>query len=172
MNRAEWLDTLPKGSVGAEIGVAAASYSMQMLQRVKPKRLYLVDRWALILNKGARQKKQLQMHTAMSKIAEYVAKGIVLPVCAWSHEAVDWLRDATLDWVYIDGDHKPESVRKDLRTWYKKVKPGGIISGHDYKKGLGPYEGILQGIKDLRIEPKIEVVDGGCRNPTFWFRRK
>ena len=84
MNRIEWLHTLPKHSVGAEIGVAAAGYSIQMLQIVEPSRLYLVDRWAHILNKGARGKKQLQMHVAISKIAKWVAKGVALPICAWS----------------------------------------------------------------------------------------
>jgi hypothetical protein len=172
VNRNEWLDTLPKGSVGAEIGVAAATYSIQMLQRVKPSKLYLVDRWALILNPGAKGKKELQMHAALSKLAEYVARGIAMPICAWSFYATRWIPDATLDWLYIDGDHKPKSVREDLLAWYPKVKPGGIVAGHDYKEGLGPYDGINQGIKDLGIKPKINVVEPESRAPTFWFRRE
>lgn len=169
MNRIEWLDTLPKGSVGAEIGVAAASYSLQMLQRVKPARLYLVDRWALIGNPGAKGKKELQMHTAISKIAPYVAQGVALPICAWSSEAAEWVPNGSLDWVYIDGDHKPDAVHDDMKKWYQKVKAGGVVAGHDYARGLGPYEGANRAIKKLQPDAKINVVDGKCRTPSFWF---
>lgn len=37
-----------------------------------------------------------------------------------------------LDFVYIDGNHNYEYVKKDINIYYKKILPGGIISGHDY----------------------------------------
>ena len=172
MDRNKWLDTLPKGSVGAEIGVAAASYSLQMLQRVKPSRLYLVDRWALIKNPGAKSKKELQMHNAMAKIAKYVADGVALPICAFSADAAKWVPRATLDWIYIDGDHKPDAVCADLKAWYGKVKPGGIIAGHDYKEGLGPYEGVNRALKEMNLRPKIYVIAPKDRTPSFWFKKE
>lgn len=41
-------------------------------------------------------------------------------------------KDASLDFVYIDGDHRREHVRADLAAWWPKVKPGGILAGHDF----------------------------------------
>jgi glycosyltransferase involved in cell wall biosynthesis len=33
---------------------------------------------------------------------------------------------------YIDADHRYESVVSDIQAWWPKVRPGGILSGHDY----------------------------------------
>jgi len=40
--------------------------------------------------------------------------------------------DASLDAVYIDADHKWWSVVQDLAAWWPKVRPGGVMLGHDF----------------------------------------
>ncbi len=40
--------------------------------------------------------------------------------------------DQSLDLVFIDAAHDYESVREDILAWAPKIKPGGIISGHDW----------------------------------------
>lgn len=47
-------------------------------------------------------------------------------------DAVKDFAPSSLDFVYIDGDHFYDRVLEDLTEWSKIVKPGGIISGHDY----------------------------------------
>ena len=51
------------------------------------------------------------------------------------------LPDKFFDVVYIDAGHTYEAVRDDIRNWRAKVKPGGLICGHDYidrpKHGFG-----------------------------------
>ncbi|GAI81293.1 unnamed protein product, partial [marine sediment metagenome] len=49
-----------------------------------------------------------------------------------SMDAVDDFEDGSLDAVYIDGNHKYDSVCNDINKWMPKLKNGGIISGHDY----------------------------------------
>ena len=39
-----------------------------------------------------------------------------------------------LDRVYIDGNHAYEFVLEDLRSWYPKVRPGGLVVGDDYDR--------------------------------------
>jgi SAM-dependent methyltransferase len=39
--------------------------------------------------------------------------------------------DESLDAVFIDGDHSMEAVYDDILAWLPKVKPGGILCGHD-----------------------------------------
>jgi hypothetical protein len=39
--------------------------------------------------------------------------------------------DFSLDAVFIDGAHDETSVDADLRSWHRKVRPGGLICGHD-----------------------------------------
>jgi hypothetical protein len=36
-----------------------------------------------------------------------------------------------IDYLFIDGDHQYDSVKKDFEDWYPLVKEGGIISIHD-----------------------------------------
>ena len=49
-----------------------------------------------------------------------------------SEEASLQFEDNSVDLVYIDASHEYENVTKDLYAWYKKVKNGGILSGHDW----------------------------------------
>lgn len=39
----------------------------------------------------------------------------------------------SLDFVFIDGDHSYRGVRQDILNFRPKVKPGGILAGHDYR---------------------------------------
>ena len=39
-----------------------------------------------------------------------------------------------LDLVFIDANHEYHQVKKDILTWKKKVRPGGILSGHNYSR--------------------------------------
>jgi len=49
-----------------------------------------------------------------------------------SDESARRFKDASVDLVFIDADHSAEWVERDLRAWLPKVRPGGIVSGHDY----------------------------------------
>ncbi len=55
-----------------------------------------------------------------------------------SAEAAKLVPDSSLDFVYIDGDHTYEGVTDDIRLWLSKVKPGGMIGGHDYANSKHP----------------------------------
>jgi len=48
------------------------------------------------------------------------------PECAEAYE------DKSVDFVFIDGDHSYDAVVRDIKAWGPKIKPGGILSGHDY----------------------------------------
>lgn len=64
----------------------------------------------------------------------------------FSMDALDDFEDNSLDFVYIDGNHTLPYVAQDIFGWERKVKHGGIISGHDYAVVKGPRE---------RQEPKV-----------------
>lgn len=40
--------------------------------------------------------------------------------------------DGSLDFVYLDADHSEAGVLADLGAWALKVRPGGVLAGHDY----------------------------------------
>ena len=41
-------------------------------------------------------------------------------------------RNAELDFVFLDADHSYEGVTADIDAWLPKIRPGGILAGHDY----------------------------------------
>ena len=55
-----------------------------------------------------------------------------------SMEAVKDFEDESLDFVYIDGNHIYKYALEDIVEWTKKVRVGGVISGHDYIHFMTP----------------------------------
>lgn len=49
-----------------------------------------------------------------------------------SDEAFSNFEDESFDFIFIDGIHTYEQVKKDCENYYPKIKKGGIFSGHDY----------------------------------------
>lgn len=40
--------------------------------------------------------------------------------------------DESFDFIYVDGNHSYEAVKRDLENYLPKIKNGGFIGGHDY----------------------------------------
>jgi len=68
-----------------------------------------------------------------SNMIELGIDDVVIPIRVRSEVAATLIKDFSIDMVFIDGDHKYESVRKDLSGWMNKVKHGGVICGHDFE---------------------------------------
>jgi hypothetical protein len=50
----------------------------------------------------------------------------------FSENMADKLEDNSVDFVYLDADHSYDMVMLDIIKWGRKIRKGGIISGHDY----------------------------------------
>jgi hypothetical protein len=48
-----------------------------------------------------------------------------------SLDAANLIEDKSLDICFIDADHRYTSVKSDILAYIKKIKPGGILCGHD-----------------------------------------
>ena len=59
-------------------------------------------------------------------------KHIINPIRMSSVEASKLYSDESLDFVFIDACHEYECVKEDIKSWYPKIKKGGIIAGHDF----------------------------------------
>lgn len=40
--------------------------------------------------------------------------------------------EESLDFVYLDGDHRVRAVKRDFQSWWPKIRRHGILAGHDY----------------------------------------
>jgi predicted O-methyltransferase YrrM len=54
-----------------------------------------------------------------------------------SADAAREFDDQSLDFVFIDARHTYEAASEDLAAWWPKVRPGGLIAGHDYTNSPG-----------------------------------
>lgn len=57
---------------------------------------------------------------------------VVTPIIAPSVKASVLFPNRSLQFVFIDGAHDPDSVLCDLTMWWPKVATGGVMAGHDY----------------------------------------
>lgn len=50
------------------------------------------------------------------------------------------------DMVFVDASHDYDSVRRDIETAMKILKPGGMLCGHDYSSG---WPGVMRAVDEL-----------------------
>jgi predicted O-methyltransferase YrrM len=124
-----YLTSLASGAHwGIEIGCLCGGTTRWLSDHMLPGSvLYAIDPWS----RGWRQwHRQFRAH-----LAAYLADGRVVEVRHRSSKAFPYLLEhlgATLDFVFIDGDHSYEAVRADIANYRQLVRPGGVLCGHDY----------------------------------------
>lgn len=60
-----------------------------------------------------------------------------------SVEAARHIADRSTDLIFIDGAHDEANVTADIRAWLPKVRPGGVLCGHDYQQKA---PGVMRGV--------------------------
>lgn len=123
--------------VGVEIGVREGEYSEILVKTNPSLKLYGIDPYAKY--SGYRDHIESEpfdeyFKTAKKRLAnhnyEFVRK--------FSTEALADFADESLDFVYIDANHDFKNCTDDIANWVKKIRHGGIISGHDYTRHRKP----------------------------------
>lgn len=92
---------------------------------------------------------------------EYIAniepvKKYITTIKGNSHIVYEEFNDESIDFLFIDGNHDYEAVKKDIQLWYPKVKNGGIISGHDYD-----WDTVKQAVDEYFDSVEVIVAEGG-----------
>lgn len=119
---------------GVEIGVLGASGSVAMLNRMPNLFLYCIDPWKHF-DRGFEAERNQEWHDetyagAVHRLEEFKDRTKILRMT--SDEAAKKL-NGKFDFVWIDGDHSEDQVKKDMLNWKDKIKRPGIIGGHDYQ---------------------------------------
>ncbi|HBC44848.1 TPA: hypothetical protein DCZ81_01650 [Candidatus Collierbacteria bacterium] len=149
--------------IGAEIGVLGGDYSAFMCQTNPDLKLFCIDSWGT----GEHKKREYHLRKyeeAKVKLAPYNTTIIY----KLSMDAVKDFADRSLDFVYIDANHEPQFVEEDIREWSKKVKVGGIVSGHDYALRLAKV--VDEYIKDHDLDLQLTTLES--ENISWWFFNK
>ncbi len=167
---------------GAEIGVERGYYSEVLCQANSELRLLCVDAWQTY--PGYRDHvNQAKMEGYYREAVRRLAKYHCTIVRDWSLKAAQNVPNGSLDFVYIDANHEFRAVTDDIAEWGRKVRPGGIVAGHDYVRVRRRVECHVKQVVDCwtyahRIRPWFIVThtDGellpGDRFPSwFWVQR-
>lgn len=127
--REQMLYLLPKNGVVAELGVDHGEFSQKILEINQPSKLHLVDVW-----KSDRYPEKL-FHEVSRKFQSEIKTGKVEINRGLSTEVVNQFPNFYFDWVYIDTAHSYSLTKAELEAYHSKMKPEGIISGHDFIVG-------------------------------------
>lgn len=80
-----------------------------------------------------------------------------------SDDAIKHLIGVKVDFVYIDGLHTYEQIKKDIKNYLPLISENGFIGGHDYGSNWG---GVVKGVNEaLSGEPDKTFVD------TSWIKK-
>lgn len=118
-------------TTGAEVGVYRGEFTEKFCKAGLA--MYAIDPWIPFKGQGRSEETQGMQDTnyeyTKKRLGSY--KNCTL-IKKTSMGALNDFRDGSLDFVYLDGDHRFRYVADDIAEWYFKVKKGGIVAGHDY----------------------------------------
>lgn len=120
---------------GVEIGVECGVFSRILIEGCPRLQLCMVDPWEKYpgyRDHVSQDKLEGFREEAQKLTKKYAGRASIIR--RYSVAASTLFEDGTLDFVYIDGNHNLQNVIADLAAWTPKLRLGGIMSGHDYRK--------------------------------------
>jgi len=135
---------LNKDSKICEVGVFNGDYSKEIIRRINPTELHLVD-----MNETV----QLTNVIKENKCIKFF-KGDSLSI-------MEKFEDETFDYIYIDADHTYNWVFHELSLAKNKIKKGGLIGCNDYifyDHYANMKYGIVEAVNEFCVQNDFEIV--------------
>jgi hypothetical protein len=152
-----------KPLVGVEVGFGFGYNAESLLSELNIKRLYCVEPYI----KQTYIEEGVELGYVKGSLYDsLVLKNNVTFINLKSDEAFKIL-DYGVDFVYIDGCHLFEQVKKDIFNSFKIVKTGGYVGGHDFTRGCqnGVIPAVINAALFFKQVPTIKI-------PDFWFKKE
>jgi len=147
-NREAILQKMGVNPVAAEVGVQTGQFSKSILNACKPFKLHLIDR-------------DLNSFSIYEQFKEEIDAGIVYLHGGDSSLIIQEFPDGYFDFIYVDGDHSYQGVKRDIQAAKSKIKNQGFLIFDDYTY-WSPVEcmryGVTQAVNELCIEEDWEVI--------------
>lgn len=147
--------------VAVEIGTFKGENAYWMLKTLPIKKLYLIDPYAKYADyekDGSYEYINKAEKLARERLLQFRDK--IVWVKEFSDKALSSIPN-NVDFIYIDGNHEYDYVKKDISNFYNKVRSGGILAGHDIE---------LPGVSRAVIEflSKAKTNKYGILFPDWW----
>jgi predicted O-methyltransferase YrrM len=117
---------------GAEVGTAEGRFAKAVCEANPGVKLHCIDPWEKY--EGYNDFRETYYEPAEEKARKQLAPFDVNIIKKYSLDGAKDFEDKSLDFVYIDANHDVRHVIEDIDTWMPKVRPGGMISGHDWSE--------------------------------------
>jgi predicted O-methyltransferase YrrM len=144
-------------SLFVEIGVwkggSTAFMGVEIVNSGKPITFHAIDTFL-----GSKEHGNIEnfYEEAKQNLSPLLDRGALTLIQGHSHEVVHQYPDESIDFLFIDGSHEYEDVKKDLLLWLPKVKHGGIIAGHDYDPA---WLGVVQAVNEVIGKDHIKTIN-------------
>lgn len=139
---AEMVRRFPDGSrfveVGCHRGKSTSFLAVEIANSRKTIELHCIDIWLDVAQRDA-------FLENMKPVRKYYTRAYHLS----SMEAVRLFSDESVDFVFLDAFHSYEAVRDDITHWLPKVRPGGVLAGHDYFRERAVWPGVRKAVDEL-----------------------
>lgn len=155
VDREELLKLLPKGGVVVELGVDHGDFSKAILEHNQPAKLHLVDYW------GSTRYNQQKRKDVEDMFSDKIEKGEMEINIGLSLEVSKGFPENYFDWVYIDTGHEYELTIEELEEYMTKLKPGGVLAGHDFTRwnrlGFSRF-GVVEAVSEFCVKYNWELI--------------
>lgn len=170
----ERLGVSGKNLIGVEIGVYKGEHAKSLLEHLNIQRLYLIDPYEMYetYNEGRvhygvdQDPLSLVKQEALQRLAPHVER--LSWVFKQSTDAVHEIPD-DLDFVYIDGNHAEEFVRKEILSFFPKIRKEGFLGGHDFYNGFcREHDGVIRAVTKFSVEHDLPLQ---VELPDWWIKK-
>jgi hypothetical protein len=141
------IEKLPKNGIVAEIGVDKGLFSKFILDTAKPELLVLFEADVSRIDPA--------------NIYQQIKKDTCKIIEGDSSSNLAKYDDNYFDWIYIDGDHRYEGVKKDIDVAKSKVKPCGFLVFNDYtvwSPSTMYHCGVAKAVNELCLNERWELI--------------
>lgn len=158
--------------VGAEIGIYLGDNAEFILKVLNMQKLYLIDPFDPDNDFEGYCKPKLGKvkQRTLARFVPYADK--VEWLLHTSDDAIPFITEP-LHFVYIDGNHSYEYVKRDLENYWKLVRSGGFVSGHDYAMRAKPPIEARLAVDEFVAGHEVDLIVSREFDPhrDWWFRK-
>jgi predicted O-methyltransferase YrrM len=151
--------------IGSYKGKSLAFAAIEAINRGIDVRFHAVDSWQDgFAQKGEDIRAEFDRNTAT--ISDLIR---VWPMD--SSKAAEFFEPESVDVVFVDGDHSYEACKRDILTWWPKLRHGGFMAGDDFMM-----QPVCQAVTE-QFAPRYILIHGHATTPEplvwpSWFVRK
>ena len=157
----ELLDATPEGGTFVELGCykgkSTSFIGVEIHKRKRDINFFAIDSFQGATN--STDANEIKAYEGISEIEESYTYNVSLignkikTIVSLTDEAAKYFNDEEIDVIFLDAGHSYEAVKKDIEAWLPKMKPNGIMAGHDYTA----WEGVNKAVTEIFGTPhKVE----------------